>query len=81
MTQETAAAIEELAGLLEGRIPTVARAAWITRASQVPANGKGHSRSFADPRRRGLSENWGQTTLARLRDYLEQHRQIEARSS
>lgn len=70
MTEETAAAIEEMAGKLAYTIPTVPAADWITRASTIEA-GNGHpAKSFSDPRRKRISEAWGQRTLAWLRDQL-----------
>jgi hypothetical protein len=71
MTKATADSIEDLAGQLAKVCPSVPKETWVTRASTIPADGNGSSRSFSDPHRKGLSESWGQAALARLRELWE----------
>jgi hypothetical protein len=70
MKPETATAIEDTARQLAGLVPTVTAAEWITRGSNIEAGDGRAAASFSDPRRRGLTEAWGEKTLARLRESL-----------
>jgi hypothetical protein len=81
MTPETVQAIEdtarELAALqlrtADGKILSVED--WIFRASRIPGDaGRAPTAGFGDPRRRGLTDDWGRATAARLRQELEEAR-------
>jgi len=74
MTDGTAQGIEALARDLEAVVPEVTAREWVVRASTIPADDHRPARSFEDPRKRGLSESWGQATLTRLRDLHENQR-------
>jgi hypothetical protein len=65
MSEATQTAIEAAAAELGRLVPQVAPEAWIGRASRTDKGA-----CFSDPTRRGLSEEWGAATLARLQGFL-----------
>jgi hypothetical protein len=72
VSDATAAAIEQRAVRLAELVPNVSTSEWITRASRIEGDATRPPRSFSDPRRRGLSEAWAQSTLRRLDEHLAQ---------
>jgi hypothetical protein len=74
MTAETAESIQWAAERLAEICTDVDAAEWVRRGSMIRADRSGPARSFADPRRSGISESWGAATLARMREMLEEAR-------
>jgi hypothetical protein len=77
ITDATATAIERLAR--EASNSTGGQESpegFILEASRIPASESYPETTFTDPRRRGISEEWGQTTLAKLKTMHNEARRV-----
>jgi len=69
--QAVAQEVLDLAAKIAERTSTDPKT-WVIRASSIPAQDGRPGKSFEDPRRRGLSVSWLQTTARKLREFRDE---------